>query len=55
MNIQLVIVRESGRSSIQEAGRWNREAAAYWIARSSRTTTSERNGAQGRCRVAAKA
>jgi len=27
----VVIVRESGRSSIPELSCWNREAAAYWI------------------------
>ncbi|MBR1126451.1 hypothetical protein JQ628_33370 [Bradyrhizobium lablabi] len=36
----LVIVREGGRSSIPEAAVMNREAAAYWIARSSRAMTA---------------
>jgi hypothetical protein len=34
-----VIARESGRSSIPEAPEIKREAAAYWIARSSRAMT----------------
>jgi hypothetical protein len=36
-----VIAREGGRSSILEKAKWNREASAYWIARSSRATTTE--------------
>jgi hypothetical protein len=35
-----VIVRESGRSSIPEAFVVDREAAAYWVARSSRAMTT---------------
>ncbi|WP_245452521.1 hypothetical protein [Bradyrhizobium forestalis] len=35
-----VIARESGRSSIPETSNVYGEAAAYWVARSSRATTS---------------
>jgi hypothetical protein len=36
----VVIARESGRSSIPETAVIKREAAAYWIARSSRAMTA---------------